>query len=98
MPLKFVEPLMPTLVEKPPEGEGRIHEVKFDGYRSQIIIDHDVRFFTRNGHDWTTKHRDLPGAAKRLGVENAILVGRVKHLRGEQDLRHASLQDFREED
>ncbi|ESW94825.1 hypothetical protein X769_31500 [Mesorhizobium sp. LSJC268A00] len=26
------------------------------------------------------------------------LIGRVKHLRGEDDLRHASLQDFREED
>lgn len=26
------------------------------------------------------------------------LIGRVKHLRGEEDLRHASLQDFREED
>ncbi len=25
------------------------------------------------------------------------LVGRVKHLPGEEDLRHASLQDFREE-
>ena len=24
------------------------------------------------------------------------LIGRVKHLRGEEDLRHASLQDFRE--
>ncbi|WP_258591352.1 hypothetical protein [Mesorhizobium sp. AR07] len=26
------------------------------------------------------------------------LIGRVKHLRGEENLRHASLQDFREED
>ncbi|MER9217138.1 hypothetical protein NKI54_35180 [Mesorhizobium sp. M0663] len=26
------------------------------------------------------------------------LIGRVKHLRGEEDLRHASPQDFREED
>ncbi len=26
------------------------------------------------------------------------LIGRVKHLRGEEDLRHASLQDFREDD
>ncbi|MBB6407754.1 hypothetical protein [Mesorhizobium sangaii] len=25
------------------------------------------------------------------------LIGHVKHLRGEDDLRHASLQDFREE-
>ena len=35
----FTEPLMPTLVEKPPEGDGWIHEVKFDGYRSQIVRD-----------------------------------------------------------
>ena len=61
-------------------------------------LGHDVRIFTRNGHDWTAKYRDLAAAAKRLGVENAILVGRVNHLRGEQDLRHASLQNFREED
>jgi hypothetical protein len=30
--LKFVAPLIPTLVEKPPEGDDWIHEVKFDGY------------------------------------------------------------------
>ncbi|GLR41188.1 hypothetical protein GCM10007880_17040 [Mesorhizobium amorphae] len=55
--LEFIEPLMPTLVEKPPEGEGWIHEVKFDGYRSQIIIDDaDVRIFTRRGLDWSAKY------------------------------------------
>ena len=62
MRLKFVEPLMPTLVEKPPEGDAWIHEVKFDGYRSQIVIDEEGT-----------------------------------HIRGEEDLPHASLQDFREE-
>jgi hypothetical protein len=46
MRLKFVEPLLPTLVEKPPEGDDWIHEIKFDGYRSQIVIDDDVRIFT----------------------------------------------------
>ncbi|MEO5756030.1 MAG: hypothetical protein ABIQ51_04150 [Mesorhizobium sp.] len=46
---------MPTLVEKPPEGDDWIHEINFDGYRSQIIFDHDVRIFTRNGLDWTAK-------------------------------------------
>jgi len=30
-------------------------------------------------------------------VGQAGLIGRVKHLRGEDDLRHASLQDFRDE-
>jgi len=38
MRLKFVEPLMPTLVEKPPEGDGWLHEVKFDGYRMQARV------------------------------------------------------------
>ncbi|MHC2792586.1 ATP-dependent DNA ligase [Mesorhizobium jarvisii] len=36
--MSFIEPLMPTLVEKPPEGDGWLHEIKFDGYRTQIII------------------------------------------------------------
>lgn len=29
MRLKFIPPLMPTLVEQPPEGDDWIHEVKF---------------------------------------------------------------------
>ncbi|WP_281277071.1 hypothetical protein [Mesorhizobium loti] len=43
---------MPTLVDKPPEGADWIHEVKFDGYRSQMIIDKQgTRIFTRRGLD-----------------------------------------------
>lgn len=37
--LSFIPPMLPTLVEKPPEGDDWIHEVKFDGWRGQIIID-----------------------------------------------------------
>jgi hypothetical protein len=44
--------MMPTLVAKPPQGDDWMHEAKFDGYRSQIIIDADgVRIFTRRGLD-----------------------------------------------
>ncbi|RWC49665.1 RNA ligase family protein [Mesorhizobium sp.] len=78
MRLKFVPPLMPTLVEKPPEGDGWIHEVKFDGYRSQLIIDDDgTRIYTRNGHDWTAKYRDLVKEAANLGAESAIVDGEI---------------------
>ncbi|MER8899666.1 hypothetical protein [Mesorhizobium sp. M0676] len=78
MRLKFIEPLMPTLVEKPPEGEGWTHEVKFDGYRSQMAIDEDgTRIYTRNGHDWTAKYGDLVREAKRLGAESAIVDGEI---------------------
>ena len=67
MRLKFIEPLMPTLVEKPLEGDGWTHEIKFDGYRSQMIIDDEgTRIFTRNGLDWTSKYRDQPQPQRRL--------------------------------
>ncbi|WFP74477.1 ATP-dependent DNA ligase [Mesorhizobium sp. WSM4906] len=75
--LKFIRPLEPTLVEKPPEGDGWIHEVKFDGYRSQIIIDDGVRIFTRRGLDWTTKYRDLAKAAGELQADTAIIDGEI---------------------
>lgn len=78
MSLKFIEPLMPTLVEKPPEGEGWLHEVKFDGYRSQMILgDEGTRIFTRRGLDWTSKYRDLAAAGAALGVESAIIDGEI---------------------
>ncbi|TIU70031.1 MAG: ATP-dependent DNA ligase, partial [Mesorhizobium sp.] len=76
--LSFIEPLMPTLVDKPPEGDGWIHEVKFDGYRSQIVRDVDgVRIFSRRGLDWTAKYRDLANAASELEAEDAIIDGEV---------------------
>lgn len=81
--------MIPTLVAKPPQGDGWIHEAKFDGYRSEIIIDDpDVRIFTRRGLDWTAKYRDLTEAAKGLNVQNAIIDGEVVVL------NEAGLSDF----
>ncbi|MCP9233933.1 ATP-dependent DNA ligase [Mesorhizobium sp. LMG 17147] len=69
---------MPTLVAKPPQGAGWSHEVKFDGYRSQIIIDAGrARIFTRHGLDWTSKYRDLAAAAKEMDVQSAIIDGEI---------------------
>lgn len=74
MRLKFVPPLMPTLVEQPSEGDDWIDEVKFDGYRSQLIIDDaGTRIYTRNGHDWTTKYGDLVKEFASLGADSAIV-------------------------
>ncbi|MDX8454057.1 ATP-dependent DNA ligase [Mesorhizobium sp. VK9D] len=91
MRLSFIPPLMPTLVDKPPDGDGWIHEVKFDGYRSQTIIDEDgVRIFTRRGLDWTSKYRDLAKAAGELGAESAIVDGEIIVL------NNAGVSDFGE--
>ena len=60
-PLGFIKPELPTLVPEPPAGEGWIHEIKYDGYRTLIVIDRgQVRAFTRNGNDWTRAYRRVP--------------------------------------
>jgi bifunctional non-homologous end joining protein LigD len=54
---KFVAPQVPILSAEPPEGDGWIHEIKHDGFRTLLRIDRsDVRAFTRGGHDWTDKY------------------------------------------
>ncbi|RWI99980.1 MAG: ATP-dependent DNA ligase [Mesorhizobium sp.] len=67
----------PKLVAKPPGGEDWTHEIKLDGYRSQIIINssEDIHVFTKTGADWTSKYVGLVQAARELEVENAIIDG-----------------------
>ena len=74
----FVPPLLPTLVEVPPEGEEWEHEIKYDGYRTLIVNDYGkVRAFTRNGHDCTDRYVPVAGAAGRLRCKSASLDGEI---------------------
>ncbi|WP_353041160.1 ATP-dependent DNA ligase [Mesorhizobium sp. M1217] len=75
--LEFIPPMEPKLVSKPPEGEHWIHEIKLDGFRTQIVINSldDIRAFTKSGADWTSKYTGLVEAARELDVENAIFEG-----------------------
>jgi hypothetical protein len=46
--LGFIKLEIPTSVPEPPTGEGWIHEIKYDGYRTLIVIDRDkVRAYSR---------------------------------------------------
>jgi ATP-dependent DNA ligase len=75
--LGFIPPQMPTLVEQPPEDDGWVHEVKLDGYRTQIIIDKGgVRLYSKNGRDWTTKYWPI-ALVVDLPCRAAILDGEV---------------------
>jgi bifunctional non-homologous end joining protein LigD len=63
-PLGFIRPEIPTLVPEPPSGDGWIHEIKHDGYRTLIIIDAGkIRAFSRHGRDWTGHYRRVVDAA-----------------------------------
>ena len=67
--LRFIEPQLASSVEKPPEGKHWIHEIKHDGYRSQVVIERgQVRVFSRNGHDWSDRY---PGIVRALLVSAA---------------------------
>jgi bifunctional non-homologous end joining protein LigD len=77
--LAFIPPMMPTLVDRPPMGDDWSTEIKFDGWRCQIVIDADgVRVFTRNGHDWTKQLKPIANAAStELDVYSAIIDGEL---------------------
>ncbi|HEF4762674.1 TPA: DNA ligase D [Pseudomonas putida] len=72
-----IKPELATLVEKAPDGQWH-YEVKFDGYRIMARIDHgNVKLFTRNGHDWTSKLPAQARALAGLGLESAWLDGEM---------------------
>ena len=71
-PLAFIGPMMPTLVPTPPKGEGWTHEIKYDGYRTELLIDRDrSHAFTRNGHDWTRRYREI-GRTRLVDVPELV--------------------------
>jgi bifunctional non-homologous end joining protein LigD len=74
--LRFIDPQLASPVDQPPEGKHWIHEIKHDGYRSQILIERgQVRVFSRNGHDWSDRYPSIIRAAAKLRCKSAIIDG-----------------------
>ena len=72
----FIKPQLATLKSKAPSGGQWIHEIKYDGYRIQLHINHDrKRAFTRTGLDWTKRFSLIAGAFDIPG--QAIIDGEV---------------------
>ena len=74
----FVPPQLATLVDRVPQGDDWLHELKFDGYRILCrISDGDICLITRNRQDWTERLSFLVQAANELPVDYALLDGEV---------------------
>ena len=74
----FVEPALASSIERVPQGERWIHEIKFDGYRVQLhIANDDVKVFTRRGNDWTRRFRKIANDAFLISASSAIIDGEV---------------------
>jgi bifunctional non-homologous end joining protein LigD len=73
----FVAPQLCTSVDRPPNGEGWCHEIKFDGYRVQLRVeDGDATLKTRKGLDWTDKFRAIAnegGALPDILIDGEIV-------------------------
>ena len=72
----FIEPELCKPLDRPPEGGGWAHEVKFDGYRMQLrVVDGEATLKTRKGLDWSEKFVAILDAATQL--PNCIIDGEV---------------------
>jgi bifunctional non-homologous end joining protein LigD len=75
-PPKFVPPELATLVEEPPEGDGWIHEIKFDGYRLICAVGGGRAItYTRKGLDWSARFHSLIQPLADLPCSSALLDG-----------------------
>jgi bifunctional non-homologous end joining protein LigD len=74
----FLEPSLPQLADKAPSGPKWIHEIKYDGYRTQTRIDgNTIRLLTRKGLDWTKRFSSIATALRELGLSSALLDGEI---------------------
>ncbi|AZO82033.1 MULTISPECIES: DNA ligase D [unclassified Bosea (in: a-proteobacteria)] len=87
----FIAPQLCRSVERPSNGNGWVHEIKFDGYRVQMRIEGSkVTLKTRKGLDWTSKFRGIAKAA--AGLPDAIIDGEIVALDGHGSPDFAALQ------
>jgi DNA ligase D-like protein (predicted ligase) len=70
--------MLPSLALEPPKGDQWIHEIKFDGYRTELVIeDGEAQAFTRNRLDWSDRYRPIVDAAGKLRCRSAVIDGEV---------------------
>ncbi|MBV9529906.1 MAG: DNA ligase D, partial [Bradyrhizobium sp.] len=87
----FVAPQLCTPVDWPPSGEGWGHEIKFDGYRVQLRVEHGKPTLkTRKGLNWTDKFKAIANEASAL--EDVMIDGEIVALDGDGVPNFSALQ------
>jgi len=75
-PPKFETPVLCKLVDDVPDGEGWIHEMKYDGYRLLAAVGGGrAKLYTRNEKDWTQKFSAIAEALQELDCDSALIDG-----------------------
>jgi bifunctional non-homologous end joining protein LigD len=90
---EWIDPCLPTLVERPPTGPQWAHEIKWDGYRVSVYVDGGkVAIRTRRGLDWTKRFPAIAEAAAKLPVASAVLDGEAVMLHDQGRSQFSELQ------
>jgi bifunctional non-homologous end joining protein LigD len=90
----FIDSELATLVERAPEGDQWLHEIKLDGYLTLARIERrKVRLFTRHGLDWTARYGRIPATLETLPVKTAYLDGEIVVLDANGVSSFAALQE-----
>ncbi len=88
-----------TLVDHVPAGNGWLHEMKYDGYRTLISVGGGSgRAYTRSGLDWTDRFAPVVADATTLDVSSALLDGEAVVLDAEGRTSFQALQGALKDD
>ena len=78
----YIMPCLAADTGRPPNGEKWVHEIKFDGFRSQLHLRNgEVTIYSRGGHDWTERYRSVADQAARLNAKHLVIDGEMVVLR-----------------
>jgi bifunctional non-homologous end joining protein LigD len=91
---EFVSPSLAMARETIPNGRDWVHEIKFDGYRTQARLERGkVKLLTRKGLDWSARFPNVAADVARLAADAVLIDGEivVENSRGVPDF--SMLQD-----
>lgn len=89
-----IEPQLATARSAPPDGDGWLHEIKFDGYRTLAhVAGGKTRLITRAGLDWTKRYGDLADAFVPLPCKEVVIDGEIVAVDEAGISRFSLLQD-----
>src|SRR6266853_1269823 len=75
---RFIQPMKPRLVEKPPSGGDWSYELKFDGIRACAVKDDGkVNLTSRNGNELRSRFSEIANAITELSIDECVIDGEV---------------------
>lgn len=90
---RFIAPQLAQLVDAPPDDDGWIHEIKFDGYRIIAVIKAGkIELWTRNQKNWTHKYQRIADAIAKLKLREGVLDGELVALDDKGDAAFSKMQ------